>query len=56
MCLLTDQELLCSNLDRTLEKNYELPDGEVITVGNERFRCAEAIFNPSLLGINSVGL
>ena len=28
----------------------------MITVGNERFRCVEAIFNPSLLGVSSVGL
>lgn len=31
------------------EAIYELPDGRVITVGNERFQCAEALFQPSLL-------
>jgi actin-related protein len=31
------------------EKTYELPDGKIITAGNERFRCPEALFQPSLL-------
>ncbi|KAL8596857.1 hypothetical protein ACOMHN_060665 [Nucella lapillus] len=40
------------------ETNYELPDGQVITVGSERFRCPEAMFQPSLLGIceDSMGI
>ena len=38
-----------------LETNYDLPDGEVFTVGNERFRCPEALFQPSFLGIEAAG-
>jgi actin-related protein len=30
---------------------YELPDGQVIDIGNERFRCPEALFQPSFLGM-----
>merc|ERR1712053_1201 len=39
-----------------LEKQYELPDGQVITVGAERFRCPEPLFQPNLIGKESAGI
>ena len=39
-----------------VEKSYELPDGNVITIGNERFRCPEALFQPSFLDMESAGI
>lgn len=37
--------------ERKFEKKYELPDGQPIAVGNERFRCPEVLFKPSMLGL-----
>ena len=32
-----------------IKKDYQLPDGQVITIGHERFQCGELLFNPSLV-------
>uniref|UniRef100_A0A7E4ZUB3 Actin n=1 Tax=Panagrellus redivivus TaxID=6233 RepID=A0A7E4ZUB3_PANRE len=40
----------------TLTKYYELPDGQIISVGNERFRCPEVLFQPALIGMEHAGI
>merc|ERR1712187_383056 len=51
-----EDELKKAETSSDIEKNYELPDGQVITVGAERFRCSEVLFKPSLIGKESEGI
>merc|ERR1719400_504180 len=51
-----DAEMAKAETSSDIEKNYELPDGQIITVGAERFRCPEVLFKPSLIGKESEGI
>jgi len=51
-----DAEMTGAQSNADLEKNYELPDGQTITIGDHRFRCAEVLFKPSLIGKESKGI
>lgn len=38
------------------ELPYKLPDGNILHIGSEKFRAAELLFNPALIGLEAPGI
>ena len=51
-----EQEMATATSSSSLEKTYELLDGQVITIGNEKFCCPEALFQPFCWVMESGGI
>ena len=39
-----------------VEMKYSLPDGQYITIKEERFKCPEILFNPNIAGHECFGI
>ncbi|VDM59589.1 unnamed protein product [Angiostrongylus costaricensis] len=51
-----EKELSTASSSSSTHTSFSLPDGKLISVGAERFRCTEALFQPSLLGVEAPGV
>jgi len=49
------EERLCQNTTSQIEK-FNLPDGRTISINEERFLCPEALFEPSKIGVEELGI
>merc|ERR1712130_732286 len=50
------QENWSQNGKKEKFRNSRGRSGQVITIGNERFRCPETLFQPSFIGMESAGV
>merc|ERR1711865_784317 len=51
-----EAELAAADGNSDLEREYELPDGNIIKVSDARFRCPELLFKPSFIGKEAEGI
>lgn len=51
-----DAEMQKSIDSSEVDTFYKLPDEQMITIGSERFRCPEVLFQPSMLGKECAGI
>jgi len=51
-----DEEMTSFKSGTEKDKTYELPDGQIITIGDQQIRCPETLFRPQVLGMDFEGV
>jgi len=51
-----EEELIKFKLAAENHEEYELPDGDAITIRDQRFRCPEVLFKPHFVGLKMCGI
>ncbi|KAL7720705.1 Actin-4 [Entamoeba marina] len=56
-CYVTDSYFVELNKSiGCIDESFTLPDGNIIKLGIERFKCPEMLFQPSLMGLEYIGI
>ncbi|CAM8942540.1 unnamed protein product [Rhodiola kirilowii] len=55
-CCAEDENAYKKTLEFCQIEQHTLPDGKVITIGKERYSVGEALFQPSILGLEALGI
>ena len=57
LCYVQDQmDYFECETSQLRQATYQLPDGQIITIGNERWKALEPYFDPSLIGLETSGI
>lgn len=56
LCFVTLDYDTLSVDEESVETSYTLPDGQIVKIGNERFRCPEVLFSPAMVGLDLAGI
>ncbi|KAM8953129.1 actin-related protein T3 [Pelodytes ibericus] len=51
-----DIDIEMSKGPQEVEKDYRLPDGKIVRIHNQRFRCPETLFAPNNIGMEAPGI
>jgi len=51
-----EAETKIAETSASIDKTYEMPDGQILTIGSERFRCPEVLFKPMTIAKEFPGI
>jgi centractin len=56
VCFVSPTGVMDEALEKESKAQYQLPDGQAITISSERYQAPEILFNPTLIGSEEAGV
>lgn len=54
-CFVTSNGVMDEQVEKDAKTQYQLPDGQAVTISSERYQAPELLFNPSIIGSEEAG-